>query len=244
MRSALGLVLVGLVACGSDGISIEDAPDAFLDEACNYLARCHLVTNHAACLELNLGLELRIDASLAAAIEAGKVKYDGTKLAQCYATFGDRSCDRTTEDGRGLGLNGDACDGAITGTVADGGACAIDEECLSRSCTVPTCPDACCQGTCDPSVASTGPAPLGGACETTSDCASGGYCATGVCTALLAAGATCAGTTECAYGLGCAGTPRTCKQLPTVGQACPDGQCRDAGTYCDQSMVCKAPGFL
>jgi hypothetical protein len=77
-------------------------------------------------------------------------------------------------------------------------------------------------------------------------CAVGFYCdfTTMVCTELKAAGATCNGSNECAFGLGCAGTTtRTCKQLPKLGEPCPDGVCRDAGQYCNGAQQCVKIGL-
>lgn len=242
MRSSLALGLVVLVGCGGgSGIAIDDVPDAIRDEYCQYLARCHMVQSESECAGLNLGLDFHLDPSLRAAIDAGKVHYDGGKLGECYAQFGDQSCDRTSEAARAL--KSDACSDAIKGTVGAGGTCAIDAECLSQLCDVPSCPDACCQGTCTGDTPPPRTVALGGTCMTSSDCARG-YCdSTSVCAAFKASGSTCQSGAECDYGLGCAGTPRTCKTLPTLGQACPDQTCRDAGTYCNAMGTCAAVGL-
>jgi hypothetical protein len=69
--------------------------------------------------------------------------------------------------------------------------------------------------------------------------------ASGTCLPLKAAGATCQSASECAFGLGCTGTTttRTCAPLPTLGQACPDFQCRDEGTYCNSAGTCAKVGL-
>ncbi len=242
MRSSLALGLVVLVGCGGgSGIDLDDVPDAIKSEYCQYLARCHLVQSESECKSLNIGLDIHIDASLRAAIDAGKIKYDGSKLGECYAALGDQSCDRTSEDARGGSR--DACYEAIKGTVAAGGMCALDEECVSRTCNVPDCPDACCQGTCTGDVPPPTNVAIGGACEFSGDCARGFCDTTSLCAALKPAGATCQSGSECDYGLGCAGNPRTCRVLPTLGEACPDGACRDAGTYCNAMMTCAKVGL-
>jgi hypothetical protein len=241
-RAALAFVLL-VVGCEGGSVSIDGAADKFRDEYCRYLARCGLVPSESACHDLNIGITFNVDDSLEAAIEAGKVKYDGEALARCYERIGSFSCDRTDENGRQLTSND--CYNAIQGTVGAGGQCALDAECKSRDCMVPDCPDACCQGTCVGDAPPPYPVKAGETCETSSDCENGTYCANSVCTALKPAGSTCIGNTECDYGLGCAGTGtmRVCKVLPKVGEACPDGTCRDDGLYCDATMTCKAVGL-
>ena len=248
MRAAFLLVFVGLVACGDDGggsVSLDDAPSVFRAEYCRYLTRCGVVPDEAECAGLNIGFGSHVDPSLRAAIDAGKIKFNSAILGRCYHQIGSISCDRTDESARQFG--GIACYGAILGTVDTGGQCAVDTECLSKMCDVPACPDACCQGTCIGVAVAPPPYQIGVACQTTSDCESGAYCdsTTDVCTALKPAGATCTSTNECPYGMGCAGLTgtRTCKTLPVVGEACPDGQCRDAGTYCTAAKACAKVGL-
>jgi hypothetical protein len=241
MRSSVALGLVMLVGCGGDGVALDDVSDTFRDEYCQYLARCDLVTSESECQSLNLGIDIHLDAGLRAAIDAGKVKYDGHKLAECYAQFGDQSCDRTSEGARTSNTN--ACNEALQGTVGAGGMCAIDAECVSQDCDVPDCPDACCQGTCVGDVQPGTRVAIGGSCHSSTECARGFCDITSICVALKPAGSTCQGAAECDYDLGCAGTPRTCRALPTVGQACPDGQCRDTGSYCNASMTCAKVGL-
>jgi hypothetical protein len=244
MRAVIVLVLVGLTACGDDGggsVSLDDAADVFHAEYCRYLARCGDVPDEATCAGMNLGISNNVDPSLRAAIDAGKVKYNGANLGRCYHAIGDMSCDRT--DGSVRSFGGDACSETVIGTVADSGQCALDAECISQTCDVPACPDQCCQGTCAATAA--GPGDIGAACELNQDCKEGAYCdsTTDLCAALKPAGSACQQLTECAYNLGCAGTPRTCQALPTLGQACPDGMCRDAGTYCTAAKVCAKVGL-
>ena len=239
---ALALVVISVVGCGDDGVPLDDLPEKFRSEYCRYLARCGVVPSQSVCEGLNIGLGLSVDPSLEAAIDAGKVKYDGNLVASCYEQLGSASCDRTDEKGRMFG--GADCAGAIKGTVGGGGECALDAECKSRECDVPDCPDACCQGTCVGDEAPRLPRQLGESCESSNDCASGSYCSAAVCAALKPAGSMCIQTGECAYGLGCAGQPRVCKVLPTAGEPCPDGQCRDEGTYCAApGMICAKVGL-
>lgn len=253
MRAALVIAMVWTTACGGDdgsgfglgNVDIEDVPEAIQAAFCHHYVECGFFADEAACRATNFGFKLQLDPSLVAAIKAGKVKYDGRILGDCYEAFGDQSCDRTDLDGRVLAVD---CQGALTGTVDAGGACAIDAECVSQMCDVPQCPDACCQGTCVGGVAPGPGRGIGEACEMTSECAVGGWCdpTTSLCAALEPAASSCSSDAECDYGLGCAGTTgmRTCKVLPVLGEACPDSACRDDGTFCEPTAkVCTRLGL-
>lgn len=244
MRKAF--VVLAVIGCsGSSGggfVPIDQAAQAFKQAECNYLARCGEFPDVSTCLAASLGFTFTNDPSLAAAVAAGKVIYDGNKLGQCYDQFGALSCDRTSQDAR---VEPAVCRDLVQGTVAANGVCANSAECKSQSCMVPTCGMACCMGTC---VGDTPPPveiAIGQSCATTSSrCVAGAFCdMTATCAALKPSGATCNSSNECDYELGCAGTPRVCKALPTVGQACPDALCRDSGSYCNSSGMCVMVGL-
>lgn len=63
---------------------------------------------------------------VASEITAGKIHFDGSAAATCVAgiTFG--TCTEYWDDG---GDYPAACDGAISGTIADGSACVVDYDC-------------------------------------------------------------------------------------------------------------------
>lgn len=246
MRAALVVALGWTTACGGSGfdlgnVDIEDAPEAVRRSFCHFYAKCGLFPDEASCLASN-SLPFDLDPSLVAAVRAGRVKYDGRKLGDCYEQFGNATCDRTDADGRHL-LAG--CDGAIAGTVGDGGACAVAAECISGVCNIVDCPDACCPGTC---VGGTMPdleAGLDEVCGGMVQCELGTSCSNNICVALVPAGSRCISSTECDYGLGCAGTPRTCRTLPLLGEPCAaDTACRDEGQYCNTTtLVCTQVGL-
>lgn len=242
MRAALVIALVWTTACGGDSVDIEDAPEVARDALCQHAAKCGLFPDKATCLAANFGIRFNLDPSLVIAINAGRVKYDGSKLAECYERFGDATCDRTDVDGRHI-LSG--CTGAIEGTIGDGGACSIEEECISGVCNFTDCPDACCPGTCVGGTAPDREAEIGELCGEEALCVVGSYCASGMCATLKPADALCLSSTECDYGLGCAGTPRQCKALPKLGETCSaDNTCRDEGQYCNPTtMVCTQVGL-
>jgi len=247
MRAALVVALLWTAACGDDGsgfgvgnVDLEDAPEVARRALCHHAAVCGLYPDEATCLGANSGVAFHIDPSLVEAVRDGRVTYDGTKLGDCYEQFGDATCDRTDADGRTFLLG---CIGAIEGTIGDGGACSIEEECISTVCNIPQCPDACCAGTCVGGTAPDREADLGQPCGAEATCGLGLYCTTGMCAALKPADATCTSANECDYGLGCAATPRTCRPLPLLGEAC-QGECRDEGQYCHPMMlVCTQVGL-
>lgn len=241
MRSLLALLV--LAGCGG-GITIEEYPTAFRDAYCKYATRCGAFPDVSTCQHANIGINLVIDPSSKEAVDKGKVIFDGSLAQDCLDAFGAQTCDTTDQDGRAFFPA--KCRDIVKGTVGSGGACALDAECKSGACDIPTSTMTCPQGTC------TGDAPpapggAGATCSSSNGCAVGFYCdfTNQVCAELKAAGATCQASNECAYGLGCAGTTtaRTCKALPKLGEACPDGVCRDAGNYCNSAMQCAKIGL-
>jgi hypothetical protein len=236
-------LLVCLVAggCGSSSVSFSDYPDAFRDAYCKYLTRCGVFPDTGTCENANTDLDIFVDASAQAAVDMGKVVFDGETAQKCLDEFGAQTCDTTDESGRAFPAS---CDHIIQGTVDAGGACAFSEECKSGMCDVPACSMACCQGTC----VGDAPPPPGGPgamCSTSGDCTDDSFCDFSlnvpVCTALKPSGAACQATSQCAYGLGCAGA--TCKPLPKLGEPCPDGVCRDAGNYFNAAGTCAQIGL-
>lgn len=250
MRAALVIAVVWTTGCGGDDgdgfgvgtIDIEDAPEVARRALCHHAAVCGLFPDEATCLAANFGFSFDLDPSLVAAVRAGRVKYDGRKLGDCYEQFGDATCDRTDADGRTFFTG---CVGAIEGTIGDGGACAVEAECISGVCNIAQCPDACCPGTCVGGTAPDREAEIGEACGNEAVCGLGAWCSNSICTALKPADSTCVSSTECDYGLGCAGTPRTCRALPLLGEACSgENTCRDEGQYCNTAtMLCTQVGL-
>jgi len=236
----LALVCLLLAACsGDDGggpIAIDDLEPALVNAYCNLYVNCGLLEDQATCRSLDVDVD--IDADLLAAVEAGKVKYDPQKARECLSGLG-ASCERGAAT-----TSSEACDQTFTGTVAGGGQCAIDEECVSRQCDVPACPDACCQGTC------TGDAPTprphaGESCATNSQCVDS-YCDidTTTCTAYKPIGEACTSTTQCGLAV-CAN--QICTARPGPGEACTPGSassCSLVGYTCSAtSQTCVAYGL-
>lgn len=236
MRNLAALLV--LAACaGADPVSIDAYPAAVREATCRYLARCGDVESIAACQGLNLGLTVAFTASELSAIDMGKIVYDASNAGACIDALANRECDLTSQSSRFLP---DVCRTIAVGAVHGGQACAFDEECISRTCVVPACFAACCQGACsgdDPPVRPR----VGQSCAHV-PCDAGSFCdETHSCVALKAVGMRCTGPAECQYGLGC--TLGACEPLPELGEPCHDA-CRDAGTTCSPaSQTCVRSGL-
>jgi hypothetical protein len=237
MRNLAALLV--LAACTSaDPVSIDAYPSAVREATCRYLARCGEVESIAACLRINLGLTVQFTASERSAVDMGKIVYDAGNAGACIDALANRECDLTSQSNRFLP---DVCRTITAGALHDREACAFDEECLSRTCTVPSCDAACCLGACtgdDPPVRPR----VGQSCASV-PCDAGSFCdgTTFTCAALRQVGTSCTGPEECQYGLGCPGG--TCEPLPELDEPCRDG-CRDAGTTCSPtSQTCVRAGL-
>jgi hypothetical protein len=239
-RLVLAIVLLG--ACSDDEggpIDIDDLQTEVINTYCNLYVRCGLIDDLATCRTIYTDLE--IDKDLVAAVDAGKVHYDPDKARECLASVSG-SCERNQVN---LGENNAACDETFSGTVGAGGQCAIDEECLSQNCDVPSCPDACCQGTCVGDAPTPRPK-VGESCAMTFSC-SDSFCdtTTMICTAYRALGEACTTTSQCAQG-SC--TNSVCTAYPGEGEPCnatsTTSACSEVGLICSQtSNTCVAVGL-
>ena len=240
IRVALLLVLIGCTT--HDGpVAIDDLGSRVVDAVCQQYVRCGVFTNQSFC-----AATFRIhEQDIVAAVKDGTVKYDGGKAADCLAAFSADTCDPTTHEAR---VEPQACKDTFKGTVADGGACEVNEQCVSQSCNLQSCSMACCPGTCAPTPAA--PAAIGQPC--TGACADGAFCKSGTCAALLAAGTTCQSDSDCDYGLACVGATgaEKCAAAPSAGQACVShygsstpSSCIVEGLTCDTTAM-KCVAFL
>ena len=230
LRFALTLSFAAALAgCGEDSVSLNDLANAYEDAYCSRLVRCGRYVDAASCKE---ALQLST-AEILASVNAGRTAYDGDKAAACLDALRGASCDVTDADNR---ADVPACEEIFRGTVADGGVCFDDDECLSDSCSIPDCGMACCAGVCDPTVAITPPAAIGQSCLQV-NCVDGAFCDDAdICIALLPVGSQCDGGGQCTYGLYCSESG-TCADAPGRGQPCPDGECSDIGDRCDTAIA-------
>jgi hypothetical protein len=222
---------------GGDGVPLAELPAEFAAAQCTLFERClepifHVFFSLEECGAFyTRAAEDSGLGDLEAAVEAGTVKYDGKKAAQCLDTLANRDCEDVNQ--RTI----DVCEDALAGTVEAGGDCELDEECTgSLICEISDQ----CPGTCvDRYVA-------GDPCTENDECADGLICsnATMRCIAPASDGEACGGGVEpeCEGGSLCTGEdndnaePGTCAPLdeivengvgepctPTVGGLCEEG---------------------
>ncbi len=226
-RATVGAVV--LSACSSaPSIPFSEFAARKLEAQCTRYVSCGVFESDAACQAYFF---LIPDTSLAAAVGAKTVRYDGVSAKRCVDAVAKLSCDGTSAEARTPPA---ACVKVFTGTIAAGDACALDLECKVGSCvpTSATCdPSMCCDATC----AIGAPAAIGEMCHVDLDCATGAYCGTDhLCHALGQDNDTCVVDAQCDVGLGCIDTtfPGLCHPLAGDGEACPYGRCADIGDAC------------
>jgi hypothetical protein len=242
-------VCVLVAACGNDSaegpIPIAALGSAFTSYICGAEVRCGVVSDFSTCVKLRKwdGLLDPLDSwrppllDLVAAVEAGAIVYDGNAARACLAAISS-GCDQSILwTNRGAPT---ACDEMFAGTVAGGGPCGLNEECISQQCSNPNClasgtPIGTCIGDTPP-VRPT----LGESCQQNANCVDG-YCdnTTLTCAALLSAGAMCTVDNQCQLGLAC--SRGMCGALADEGSACTmDGDCKSIGNYCGATGTCRA----
>jgi hypothetical protein len=229
----LVLATAVVAACGVDEVSVGDYASEARDAACRHLVKCGEIEDVETCRRLDIGVHSRLTATELAAIEMGRLRFDGENARRCFDALAGRSCDVTSESSR---VEPDACRNIMVGTQRDGAACSDGAQCISRQCERPGCNAACCFGTC---VGDTAPprAAAGESCEFAA-CEDSAFCDRDVmtCVARRPRDAFCTSSEECAFGLDCI-QGGVCTTLPALGQTC-TSQCRDEGTVCGSSGTC------
>lgn len=210
LRSSLA-VLALLVAwsCGGDDSgdsepTLDELPHLLVTALCPELESClgevgsQRFFGEAGCVErLTVQLEDGDFAATQAAVEAGRVHYDGSKVSACLATIEGIGCGFQTR----RTLLSDACNAVLEGNVELGGECALDEDCAG----VAFCKrdGNSCPGECTALLGA------GETCSEDDDCAEGLACANGTarCAAPGRLGEPCGRVTDaaCAAGLVCIG---------------------------------------
>ncbi|HMJ13012.1 MAG TPA: hypothetical protein VK524_16435 [Polyangiaceae bacterium] len=157
-------------ACSSDGddssIALDDAATVLADAACGALERCYgplydLVLPGEDCTT-TIGEQLtEAVAELERAIDDGKARYDGGRMADCVDEVRAAGC------GIDTALTSSACLAALDGTVELGDGCQSSQECSG---------DAFCRsaGTCPGQCVATGD--VGAVCESDGECEAGLEC--------------------------------------------------------------------
>jgi hypothetical protein len=246
------LVLGGCVFSGDDSgggpyVGVEDIAHQYNVALCQHLATCHVFPDQATCLATNVQGTFYVDPSEVQGVLAGKVRYNGSIVAQCFAAFAASTCNPGDLANR---RPVDQCMlGVFAGLETSGTACTEDIECASGTCTT-TCGEGqqqCCLGTCTgDALPPTMPVALGVHCPQGTGgydpCVIGAYCdnTTSLCTAVKPVGSHCQNTAECGDGLQCdVFTTLSCIEAPHLDQPCtPAGQCGDLGLYCGNDQIC------
>lgn len=254
MSLFVSLVTSGAACGGGGGVSIQDLPDEVESAFCDYFVECGRFPDKATC-EASAFVGGNDLLTLQAGVAAGTIHYDEGKAGDCLDALRDAGC---TFSGQDETAN-DVCDEVFTGTVADAGACAINEECVSLNCvqTDPSCNDdvTCCAGTCGAAEPAPTEVAVGGDCYVeNTECVSGAYCqyndagTAATCVDQAGANAACTDFDGCEQGLYCdydfQTNMGTCKSPPQQGDPCEAdsfGACDRMDNYCDPTtMVCTA----
>lgn len=166
-----------------------------------------------------------------AAIARGTLVYDPARVSACLDAVASGGCDTLAG-----GMLPAACEDALQGTVALGGACDIDAECVDDAACVQ---GAACPGTC---TARGGP---GRSCARNDECQRGFICDSTTCTAAPTEGQACKGPSapDCRIGLICVGgndtRQGTCRTQEAVFTAGEGAACDlQAGPWCQEGLSC------
>jgi hypothetical protein len=241
-------LLFGLIpACGGtakdDGdkapsISIEELPAKYAAAFCETFTSCvgdlwGVYRPGEECIkDFTVTVEEAL-ATLPNAVDAGRVKYHGTKVQTCLDDIAAGGCDTLSDRIPA------SCKAAIEGTLEEGDDCSLDAECKGEQfCKMGTS----CPGKCAPYEQAGGP------CASNDNCVSGLKCGdTGLCVAPSKEGEACEqGEPKCTDGLICLGqdstqkTPGKCYAIAEAlsgkeGDACS----LEDGHLCADGFACE-----
>lgn len=227
MRTTLTAASVVLLACGGGGGSVELAElgNELAEASCSRSFECcdaaelmeqygfFDIETEAECVTVIAGFTQQfLVGQLEASVASGRVVYHADRMGACLDLMRSMSCEELATSMNSELVAGLGCDDPFEGTVANGSACASDEECTSDFCDGESMDfeGNVTEGTC---AAAPG---AGTACSEDYECAEGAWCDVAAtdgptCAAPQAAGADCSSDDECASG-NCAGddNARTC----------------------------------
>lgn len=236
--SSLVLFLAG---CPNGGdVALEDVPEVLAPAYCGLLDRCGnpFVAQFLGGSDCVSGIIPTLEDTFVGraqgAIANGTVIYHGELVENCVSAL----------EGTGCGTEAleDGCTDVFEGTVALGGDCGWDEECIEGYCSMT---DGTCPGTCAARVAA------GAACSEAAACPAGFTCSGGNCVALAREGEACGEA-----GVGCAGIDLSCVSAGAgggnicqswddilsgaVGEPCSLA----SSDYCDPGLACVFDGIV
>lgn len=169
-----------------------------------------------------------------AAVRAGTVVYRGDLVDACLRELDGAGCDLDQ-------LSVSACTSIFEGTIAAGGDCAWDEECVEGYCSMA---DGMCPGTCATR------SPIGGSCTMDQNC-EGGDCVDGICVERSGAGELCEGADNIACSgidLTCVGSegamPGTCRSWSQIFDGNVGDPCSVPDDLCDEGLSCVFAGVM
>jgi hypothetical protein len=200
------ITLAMLAGCDSSHpLPLSEGPAKIVEADCEHLVRCEETPDMAECKGSAI---LSMDPVIAA-VNAGRIHYDGAAAAQCLdALRKETSCNATDL----MAESAAHCGDVFKGTVPTGDTCFMAEECVSGECiSQGSCTNTCCSKVCGPGAGTAARVPIGGTCtyDGKSTCVEGSYCSG-------------------------ASDPARCVASVPLGQACdptsvPMGVCRDMG---------------
>jgi hypothetical protein len=239
---------IGAPACSSEPpapttggpIAIEAFREELEVARCELAVRCGFMPNQDTCRDvLSEDQEL---LQLLADVVFNKVSFDEAAARTCVDAIRAQSCETLSAVFKAVET---ACAGVFTGSVAEGGACLVDDECTGDAdCDVSMCmgDGVCCMGVCAKPPALV---PVGGDCSK-SPCVEAAYCETmddgmgnitGTCKARVTNGQPCNYVNACEEGLRCdLGGEGNCYTLAKEGQSCnpnlQNGACLRVDYWC------------
>ncbi|MES1188817.1 MAG: hypothetical protein ABUL60_33690 [Myxococcales bacterium] len=241
-------LVFGLVsACGGSdtsssgdtgpSIGLEELPAKYADAVCQVFTSCvgdlyDIFRPGETCLkDFSTAVEEGL-ATLPDAVDAGRVKYHGTKVQKCLDELAAGGCDTLSN------RQPESCKAALEGTVETGGDCTMDAECVGQQyCKTSNA----CPGQCAPYEKA------GGACTSNDNCASGLKCGDNRhCVAPSEEGEACEqGEPKCVDGLVCLGqdatakTPGKCYTIEEALSGKEGEDCSLDGHLCAPAFACE-----
>lgn len=204
-----------LVACGGgdSSVSLDELATELASASCERSFSCcdaaeieaqfgfFDIETEAECTMVIAGFaEQFLIPQLEAGVESGRIVYHGDRMGACLSLMRSLECGAELE-GAGSPLLGISCEDPFEGQVANGDACASDEECQSDTCIGETMDfeGNTTEGTCGNAP------PVGSPCTEDFECAEGAWCDSGsgstpTCAAPQDAGAECFSGEQCDSG--------------------------------------------
>lgn len=214
--------------------------------SCDLRVECGDYPNVRTCMDLTYVEQP--ETYLDAALDAGRLDYDGAQAYRCVRAIKKLKCHRGEDESEVL----EDCQGIVSGAVEPEEPCMLSDECRGERSICgfnPTCTDECCPGACR---FIPGPFAAGEPCDSAQECESGTYCdfsagASAVCTAQPREGDPCeeinyGNSDTCTDGTFC-NEDLVCEKPREDGAACSnDDQCRGTSQCDDEENVCVARG--